>query len=210
MKFEIVQIGHFDDTREAIGRAYESLIAELASEMEFDGWPETTVRSVLGGVEQCRFWGVTEKALGFHAVAARKEDEDGEEWYEVNEHHEVHLNLDCAIAELSRYWDGETPALEREIELESLLVTAPHELLHVIDWLKAASGRTPLEVFDEEDGEASIMQIQKAIAAVDHGCSEDRIERVARDITTRICQGRLTQLLEAIGAAMGKAPVPGY
>ncbi len=199
MRFEVVRIREVEGAKAALAAAYETMVRWLDGLPEFAGWPDVTVRVMLGGAEECRFWKVTEQCLGFHAVAALNVDDDGDDWYEVNEFIEVHLNLDSGLRELASDWPAQSE-LDRECELEALLATAPHEILHAVDWLRETGGRTPLEVFDQEDGEIALRRVCDRLE--DGGAAEDRVEGEAREIAMRFCSGRVGALAEAIGGAM--------
>lgn len=202
MQLQIVKKRNFDGAEAAVAGAYEAALPHLIAQPEFEGWPNTTVRVVLGGPEQCRAWNVASSALGFHAIAARKAE--GE--LVVNGHHEIHLNIEAGTKAITAVMSGAGEDRTKEIELASLLVTAPQELLHVVEWLKAAGGRTPQQVFDQDGGEGGLRQIKAAVEA--KSLAANHLETTAMDIVWRIMPGHIAKLtLEVVeGMAAESAP----
>jgi hypothetical protein len=179
-----------DDRRNILARMCEDFVDSIAASPELSV-PESypAVRLVLSGAAEAHKWGVEADSIGFFAVMSPRQydDEDVDEenpWFDVNESLEVHLNMDVA-AGLFEHVSRD----DMRIELEAWLVTSPHELLHVADWMKATEGRTPIEVFDAGKGEFEVAAVLKKIEKTyaDAGLDiEDEIEMTGLDITRRV------------------------
>ncbi|MGY3582294.1 hypothetical protein ACVIGB_000781 [Bradyrhizobium sp. USDA 4341] len=206
MRFNIVKKKSFEGAEAVVADSYEALLARLEREPEFVTWPDIEVQVVLGGADECAFWNVDQRALGFHAIAALK-SEDDDEFFEVNENHEIHLNVESGTQVVASI--VATPSSDRDIEIDlaSLLVTAPHELLHLREWLQAARGRTPLQVFDQDEGEIGVRRIQQGIEP-SSGVAEDRVEKEARDIVWRMMPGFIEERALKVVEALRQSPVP--
>lgn len=163
-----------------------------------------SIRLVLGGEEECRAWGVAPDALGFHAVISdHKADEDGPipedggdppGYFEICEAFEAHVNIEAGCKLLQS--DGVAEE-DRAGALFAFLITVPHEILHVRDWILETGGKTPLQVFDEGQGELSLRSTLEAIESrhSDNGAEcEDAIEQMAYSITEAHFAGRLESL----------------
>ncbi len=204
MKISVVHKWRADDDHEKLAGMCADLAQALQDHPAFANpiLPDAAVTVVLGGPAECTHWGVDTDALGFHAVISDyKADEhaeipeDGEDppgWYEIADAFEVHVNIEagCRLLKAS---DDTSP----KNNLYGFLVTVPHELLHLRDWIIETNGKTPLEVFDAGRGELSIAETMAAIegryAQQDDEC-EDAIERSALDITSAMLEGRLSDM----------------
>jgi len=139
---------------------------------------------VLGGAQECLDWDAPEDVLGFHAVISgmRQDPETGVEYHEVNTRHEAFVNLDAAARNMLDDWfERPPPAILRD-----LLATVPHEILHVLEWIRETGGLTPDEVYSEEEPGA-IGNVLRAIEARMGGTGddlEDAIEELAKDLTS--------------------------
>lgn len=118
----------------------------------------------LGDDQENLDWEVDTDALGFHAIWAQKVDDDtGEEYLDINEHNEAVINLAGLARTIAQ--DGAD-----EASIEAALVTMPHEMIHVMAFLAASKGLTPLEVFDHNDGgEMAVKAVQVAVEGDAHG-----------------------------------------
>lgn len=169
------------DPRSVLARFCEDFVEKVAAAPELKlplFYPEVHV--VLGGEDEADHWGADGDALGFFAVTTPKRIDDNGEYIDVNERLEVHLNLDHAMDLFAN-----APKDELHIELESWLVTLPHELLHVADWMKATEGKTPLQLYDDEKGEIDVARILNSInrSYEDAGLdAEDEIDEIAMRI----------------------------
>jgi hypothetical protein len=148
---------------------------------------DVEVHVCIGDARHCQNWRVDADAEGFFAVACRKGRE-----FEIAEHLEVYINLDMALKALQpttgckfSFWDQMSES-ERLGELQAWLMTIPHEILHALEWHKQTGGLTPLQVFDQGDGEIGLLRVQRAIEARiqnEHGQGqEDRVESLAYSI----------------------------
>jgi hypothetical protein len=206
MRFNIVRKKTFEGAEAVVADSYEALLFRLEGEPEFAIWPDIEVQIVLGGADECAFWNVDQGALGFHAIAALKSEGD-DEFFEVNENHEVHLNIESGTQVIASIMPNSPSDRDIEIDTASLLVTAPHELLHLAEWLEAARGRTPLQVFDQDEGEIGIRRIQQGIEPGSR-VAEDRVEKEARDIVWRLMPGFIEQHALRIVEALRQASAP--
>lgn len=114
---------------------------------------------VLGSEQAALDWDVDTDALGFHAVASGERfdpEEPHEPYYEVNHEICAYVNLEALV----RCVQGEAAD---EFSLQSALMTLPHEMQHAAAWLVASDGRTPLEVFDEGEGELALLEMGRKI-----------------------------------------------
>jgi len=190
MKVEMSKIAEWGsgDPRTVLATLCEDMIGSIAASPEFqvsDDYP--AVRLVLSDQQTAEKWGVDDKAVGYFAVMSPRqfEDDDDEDgWYDVNEYLEVHLNMDV-IVQLLR----EAPSNDLECELEAWLVTIPHELAHVVDWVRATGGKTPIEVFDLGEGELEIKRVLDGIGKTYQEAGRDaesEIESKARQIIGRL------------------------
>jgi hypothetical protein len=192
----------------------EDLAGDMASVADLivpDEYP--AVRLVLSGDEQAQKWGVSDNAVGYFSVMSQiqydtAEDEENWEngWQDVNEDLEVHLNMDYAL----RMLDGVSRD-DMQIELESWLVTVPHEFLHVKDWMLATNGQTPIQVFDAGRGELEIMRVKEEIDRkyIDAGLDqEDEIEMTGIDITRHVTAhgNRLSGYVDEIATLIQPSP----
>jgi len=171
-----------DSANAALARICEDFLpkALAASPRLADMAKGTDVHVVLSGDEEAGHWGVDGDAVGYFAVMSpRRIDEDGQ-WFDVNERFEVHLNMEVALPLLAEHGrDGV------EQEIEAWLVTIPHELLHVADWIDTTGGLTPVEVFDSGKGDLAIGDVFGRMEAAARAAGEDiedRIEETAREI----------------------------
>lgn len=139
----------------------------------------------LGTDEECYEWEMEDNAIGFQAIAARKNEGDEDFWI-VNEHSEAVINLSASVRVLSTECDCHA--------VNATLVTMPHLMARVATWLHASAGRTPLQVFDEGDGELALRAVSRAVAVdaqkrgaqVGHlGDPSDEAEQFGRDLLDR-------------------------
>lgn len=152
-----------------------------------------TAYVTLGDDQESLDWEVDTDALGFHAIWAQKVDDDsGEDYLDINEHNEAVLNL-AALARTILQDRSDDAAIE------AALVTMPHEMVHVMAFLAASKGKTPLEIFDHNDGgEMAVKAIQIAVEKDahrrgadhgDHGHAEDEAENLGRAFVDRWATG---------------------
>jgi hypothetical protein len=176
----------FSDQLQPLTQAFEAAFEYVATTLQ-SKWPlpEGVNGIVILSSEQCAVdWGVDEDALGFHAQAARGQDEEtGEHYLDVAEDHRCYINLTGIARAL----------IDDEDDYRvSALATLPHEMAHVALFARHTNGLTPLEVFDAaEDGEAALLQAldmmeEKAlieiVEASHHGASEDIVETFGLDV----------------------------
>jgi hypothetical protein len=206
MRLRIVKKKNFEGAEAVVADSYGGFIDRLEGEPEFAVWPDVEVQVVLGGAEECAFWNVDQRALGFHAIAARKSEGDVD-FFEVNEYHEIHLNIESGTQIIASIVANSSSDRDTEIDVASLLVTAPHELLHLTEWLRAAGGRTPLQVFDQDEGEIGIRRVQQGIKPRS-SIAEDRVEKEARDIVWRMMPGFIEDHARKVVEAMRQAAAP--
>lgn len=187
MKLEVIKTAELDAAQSALADAYEDIILQLERQPEFAGAPNVTVQVVLEGSDGCAHWNVKESALGFHAVS-RGGGADLQE---------LHLNLDAGLRALSNAPDADEK--ERAVDLAAVLVTAPHALLHVFDWLRdnpefklaKAFGNDGRQFeFDGGGGEPS----------------EDKNEVIALEIVRRFMPGFISAHARKISETMAVAP----
>lgn len=198
MKIEIVR-KHHGDIRDVLSDACAEFAQRVAADPALacdPSWP--SVRLVLSGDGEASAWGCRDAVGYFAVIASEGMDDDGRIWLDVNERLEVHVNLDVAARELA---EGVPDAAA----LESWFATVPHELLHVRDWMAETGGKTPLDVFDEGDGELSVRAVLKAVDrrhAGEGNDTEDAVERMALAIAARHCDWpRLEELAAGLAAA---------
>lgn len=166
---------------------------------------------VLGGSDEADDWNVSESAIGFHAVLARvpAEDEGDEDEYDINEHN-------MAVVVLDTLFETMREDIVDNSAMVSALMTMPHEMAHVVAWLVASNGRTPLEVFDQGEGELAIKAMLEKIEGQahgrgadegTHGHAEDEAEEVARTIAESFAlqADRSPAWMEALQAVNCKA-----
>lgn len=145
---------------------------------------QVTAYVTLGGEQEAYDWECDLESLGFHAVAAHKVDGDtGEHYIDVNEHNEAVINL-SALALTIEDDSGD------DASIKAGLVTMPHEMAHVLAWLIASKGKSPMQVFDDEDGEPALKRIGKLVEIESHDRgkgdgpyegAEDEAESFGRD-----------------------------
>lgn len=201
MDIEVVQSDKFVDAKRILAEIFRVAAQSFVTHPEFST-VAGHIRVVLAGASECAQWRVPESALGFQAVgySLMEENPSGEivDAYEINDRNEVYINLDVCLEELSRTWQ-EADGTHRAADLESVLATLPHELLHVVHWLKASGDRTPLEVFDAGQGELSITALQ---AQIDAEQGEDAVEALGIDITSSISTERLQAWADALDVTL--------
>ncbi len=91
------------------------------------------------------FWNMPHDALGFQAVCSPKYDEDNDEDYlEIADKNMAVINIKGNVSSIKDIYD----ICEPEISILSALVTIPHEMIHVLQWIKETKGKTPIEMFD--------------------------------------------------------------
>lgn len=171
------------------------------------------VRIVLGGDAEMREWKVRSDGLGVHCVCVSKTDEETDEnYYEVCEHNQVIVSLDAGVRHLAEaFWASKPDRLDREAELEAWLVTLPHEMIHVLEWIKETAGRTPDQMFDE-DCEFAIIRAQRAITRRLGGADQEErfVEDEARRVVDAVGRVLVQEAADALDAHFGweVAPVP--
>jgi len=181
-----VDIAHGTTPLEAaLGRLFSDVSLACSTFSEFNGHftREADVVVTLGGVDQCERWHVRPDALGFHAVASGTQYDTLDDeirglngWIDVNEKNEAVVNVSAAV-ELCLHHAGQRQDDEDDISfMISMIVTPIHEMLHVAEFLERSMGRTPLEVYDENDAEMGL----RAILEDDN--TEDRVETTSLHI----------------------------
>lgn len=164
---------------------------------------------ILAGEQAALDWDVDPDALGFHAVAsARRTDPDdpSESYFEVNHEISSFINLEALVRCVRQDQVDEASLL-------SALVTLPHEMQHAAAWLVASQGRTPLEVFDDGEGELALMEMGRAIerqaalsahAAINEGdAAEDAAEQFGQGVLGCLDHEGLTRC-PAFGRALAE------
>jgi hypothetical protein len=169
----------------ALGNLFSKVSHLCAALPEFNGTytADADVIVTLGGGDQCDKWHVRADALGFHAVASGTQFDTEEDelegvngWIDVNEKNEAVVNMSAAV-ELCRARATGSSDEEADISfMVSMMVTPIHEMLHVAEFLEKSRGRSPVEVFDEDNGEAGL----RAILEDDN--TEDRVEAISLEI----------------------------
>lgn len=187
MKLKVIRAAQLDSAQAAIADAYEDIVSQLERQPEFAGAPDVSVRVILEASDGCRKWNVPENVLGFHGVSLEA----------ANNVHEVHLNLDAGLRLISSA--PVSDEREREIELAALLVTAPHALLHVVDWISGNLGVTSTKIFGGA-GHGS------GSHAGDTDSTEDKHEIEAREIVRRLMPDIVPAHARKVVDAMGSAP----
>lgn len=170
---------------EALQAAFVALFPACVDALA-ERWPlpdGVEAHAVLAQEQACLDWGVDEDALGFHAVLAtvQEENEDtGDIDYRLSlpGDHRCYVNLAGVYLALQDNEDDQAARL-------SALMTLPHEMAHVALFARHTQGRSPLQVFDEDGGEAGIQDVQAAIEeiAFDENVThhEDAAEAFAAD-----------------------------
>lgn len=192
----------------ALGDLFADVAHRCAQLPEFSGRfsAAADVEVMLGDVEQCEKWHVRPDALGFHAVSTgvqydSLEDEiRGENgWRDVNEKNEAVINISAAVELCLQHADARCDEEDDISFMISMVVTPIHEMLHVAEFLERSRGRTPLEVFDQNQGEAGLRTLLE-----DDG-TEDRVEgislRIAEDLH-RTCRDVGAKMEEVVMLAM--------
>lgn len=196
MRLEIIRQRQYGDARDLLAEICSAFADRVALEPELAVAADVAVRLVLGGNEEAEQWDVAAGHVGFFAViSARRADGEGdwseadEHWFDVNEHLEAHVNLDAGLAVLE---EDCSDMADLAASLEAWLVTVPHELLHIADWVRETGGRTPLQVFDQGDGELAISRVLRSIEnshEANGSMAEDAVEAAARAMTARVVDG---------------------
>lgn len=201
--------GDTDPRTHAWLKAFEHLFPACAAALQAR-WrlPEGVgAHVVLAGAQINRDWNVSPKALGFHAVAARVEEGD-ESWLDLPDHHQCYVNLPNHVRVLDNSLDDEASRLAG-------LMTLPHEMAHVALFARAAGGRTPLEVFDEDGGETGLRALLAHVEAqahtaagpqaTHHGHHEDEAEAFAGQVVDAWAAAGGTAWLPTLVARRAKA-----
>jgi hypothetical protein len=145
------------------------------------GGRATEIDVVLCGARSCRRWDVGADALGFHALSTRKRRDrrTGEAYFDINDRHQVFVNLATAPALLPDPADGGF-----RHDLAAWLVTVPHEVLHALEWIEETGGLTADELFLANPDEEWPIPMARALRAIEArtGGHEDKVEREARRI----------------------------
>lgn len=173
----------------SLGRLFADVSVACAKLPEFSGSfsRDAAVLVTLGGAVQCDRWHVRQDVLGFHAVASGTQYDTIDDeirgvngWIDVNEKNEAVVNVDAAVELCLEHAQHRHDEEDDVSFMISMIVTPIHEILHVAEFLQRSRGRTPLEVFDEDDGEIGL----RAILEDDN--TEDRVEtvslRIAEDL----------------------------
>ena len=121
-------------------------------------------------------------ALGLYYVAQAC-PEDGE--YDICGHFLCIVDVPANLATIR---DNLTDAAS----IQAAAVTAPHEIIHAVQFALQTGGRTPIQVFDE-DGEDAFFELARRRR--DDAGSEDEAERLARASTDHLSTHRLEALL---------------
>ncbi len=172
----------------ALARLFSTVSQLCAALPEFNGTftADADVVVTLGDRDQFDKWHVRADALGFHAVASGTQYDTEEDelegvngWLDVNERNEAVINIGAAV-ELCREHAADWPDEEDDVSfMISMIVTPIHELLHVAEFLEGSRGRSPIEVFDEDRGEAGLRAILEDDA-------EDRVEAMSLGIAEHL------------------------
>lgn len=166
----------------ALGRLFADVSMACAGLPEFNGnfSQDAAVLVTLGGADQSDRWHVRQDALGFHAVASGTQYDTLDDeiqgvngWIDVNEKNEAVVNVSAAVELCLEHAQHRHDEEDDVSFMISMIVTPIHEILHVAEFLQRSQGRTPLEVFDEEQGEIGL----RAILEDDN--TEDRVENVS-------------------------------
>lgn len=122
---------------------------------------------ILGGDQTALDWSSDGDGdtLGFHALLAPGEDDEGE-FLDVAEDHRCYLNLEAIARALDDDHDGDYYL--------SALATLPHEMAHVALFARHTLGATPLEVFDgAADGQGAL---QKVLNEMEEGDTAEMVD----------------------------------
>ena len=139
-----------------------------------------------------------EEALGFFYVISEHHDYDRNEMY-LN----VPEKMTCFVIV-----DNHLDLISDEFDFEAALMTMPHEMLHTIEWLEATHGRTPLEVFDQENG---LEALEDTLSAINHAAvnekdcddSEDFVEKKSGEYIDAL-GGRTSLMFEEYNSQLKK------
>lgn len=181
-----------DGARARLAEMCETMASRMAELDQIQAYApqdqDIEIRLTLSDRSDCEAWDVIPAALGFFAVGTnlRIHEELGYGYREINDRIEVVINLDAATEILARDIQ-QADELDRKAALESWLVTVPHELLHVLEWIRETDGKTPEEVFCLREGglNLNLKQVLASIAARWGGADveEDGMKRRARELT---------------------------
>lgn len=130
------------------------------------------VKLVIGGNKFAEFWGVGPDAVGFQAIAGPIDFDPvtKENVLNVADLHLAAVNIDGILDSICSSWDLDDDL--RHCDLESIAVTIPHELFHVIQWAGLTGGKTPLQVYDEGGGMDAVAAVSK-LQKEDEGLEDD-------------------------------------
>ena len=169
-------------------QAFESVFEFAALEIQ-EKWPlpaDIQAHAVLSGDRTSQAWNGDSKAMGFHAILARKWEGD-DEFLDLPEFHLCHVNLSAHQREAEDDFNDEAAVLAG-------LTTLPHEMVHVALFARHTNGKTPLQVFDEGGGEHALAQVLKELekqaieetgSASRYGGNEDVVEQFASRLVDR-------------------------
>jgi hypothetical protein len=197
MRFDIHRPRAYGDVRDVIADVCEEFLATMSRDDAFavpDGIVlERDVRVVLGGIQDCKLWGVASDAVGFMAITSNPR----RRYVELNDRHEIRVNLDLASALL-----GRSPADEAfHVEVTSWLVTLPREVLNVIDWIEETRGLTPLQVFDFQGGLKGIRAVVGAVESRRAASGDVGEDDRARAYVDKVLQGLSVAYADRIATA---------
>ncbi len=198
IRIEVRRAREFEGVEAVLADALSEATARLSDlkslqDFAFPG-KDVVIEVVLGGDAEAAEYDVDRDALGFFAVASggrrdydvETDDEAGIAesetfvlWQEVCDGFQAHVNVRRCAALLAGRWSS-MDDLERACDLEGVVVTVPHEVLHAAAWVRASGGRTPGEVYDAEDGIVGLRRMQEASDAL---LPEDAVEDMARGMT---------------------------
>lgn len=199
----------------ALADLFSSVSHLCAALPEFNGsfTSDADVVVTLGDRDQCDKWHVKADALGFHAVASGTQYDTEEDelegvngWIDVNEKNEAVINISAAV-DLCREHAAVRVDEDDDVSfMISMIVTPIHEMLHVAEFLERSRGRSPIEVFDDDRGEAGLHAIlegddaEDRVEAISLGIAEHlysssaRIRSAVADVMTIVSRGRKTKV----------------
>jgi hypothetical protein len=198
----------------ALANLFSSVSKICAALPEFNSTftADADVVVTLGDRDQFDRWHVRADALGFHAVASGTQYDTEEDelegvngWIDVNEKNEAVINIGAAV-ELCREHASEGSDEDDDAAfMVSMIVTPIHEIMHVAEFLEKSRGRSPIEVFDEDLGEAGLRAIledddaEDRVEAISLGIAEHlysssaAIRSAVADVMTTVSRGRKTR-----------------
>lgn len=175
---------------------FDKMVAAVKS--AYPQFQDVPARMVLLDADTALDHDVPDTALGFHYVCSEYSDEEGGMDFAAD--HTCAINLDGCVQAIA------DDVIDRH-SLEAALVTGPHEMFHLMEWIRLSGSKTPVEVFDESGSISAIQDLQAEIekSAHEHGHEdgEDLVETAARQvidgmkITTRSFELG-SEILEAI------------